>query len=139
MSEADAKKKIDEDAKEFFSIRSIDEAENYFSALPSAHHFRLVDKLAMQAVESKATDAELVANFFKRAREKDLCTPAAFEEGFMPLAEIIDDVAIDAPKALELFAVMVKGAGLHEDEERRTRIAEKSTDSAKLQGLFAAS
>ncbi|TFY54696.1 hypothetical protein EVG20_g9603 [Dentipellis fragilis] len=107
MSEADAKKKIDEDAKEFFSIRSIDEAENYFSALPSAHHFRLVDKLAMQAVESKATDAELVANFFKRAREKDLCTPAAFEEGFMPLAEIIDDVAIDAPKG----AGAVRGDG----------------------------
>ncbi|KAA1470390.1 hypothetical protein DENSPDRAFT_696704 [Dentipellis sp. KUC8613] len=132
-------KKIDEDAKEFFSIRSIDEAENYFSALLPAHRFRLVDKLAMQAVESKAADAVLVANLFKRAREKDLCSPEAFEEGLTPLAEIIDDVAIDAPKALELFAVMVKGAGLDKDEEWRTQMAGKSMYSAKPQKLFATS
>ncbi|KAA1470391.1 hypothetical protein DENSPDRAFT_696697 [Dentipellis sp. KUC8613] len=91
----------------------------------------------MRAVESKAADAVLVASLFKRAREKDLCSPEAFEEGLTPLAEIIDDVAIDAPKAFELFAVMVEGSGLHEDEERRARLAEKSIDSAKLQKLFA--
>ncbi|TFY80693.1 hypothetical protein EWM64_g3314, partial [Hericium alpestre] len=138
MSEADALKKIGEDTKEFFSIRSLDEAENYFSTLPQEHRFRLVDKLAMQAVESKEADAQLVADFFSRAREKNLATPAAFEEGFMPLAEIIFDVAIDAPKALDFFAIMVKGSGLHEDEdeERRARIAAKSMDSDKLLALL---
>ena len=54
----------------------------------------------------------------------------------MPTAEILDDIAIDAPKAFDLFAIMMKGAHLHEDEERRTRLASKSMDSDKLVGLL---
>ncbi|OSD00239.1 hypothetical protein PYCCODRAFT_1469566 [Trametes coccinea BRFM310] len=50
----------------------------------------------------------------------------------MPTAEIIDDIAIDAPKALNLFVLMLKGAHLHEDEEHRARLTSKSMDSEKL-------
>ena len=63
---------------------------------------------------------------------KNLCSPQAFEDGFTPTAEILDDIVIDAPKAMDLFALMLKGAHLHEDEERRTRLASKSMDSDKL-------
>ncbi|THH13662.1 hypothetical protein EW146_g6581 [Bondarzewia mesenterica] len=136
MSEAEAKKKIEEDVKEFFSIKMLDEAESYFSSLPLEHRFRLVDKLVLSAVELKQPDAELVAKLFSQVREKDLCTPAAFEEGFMGLAEVIDDVAIDAPMAFKLMAMMMKGAGLDTDEERRLRIVGKSTDSDKLVELL---
>ena len=55
---------------------------------------------------------------------------------FAQTAEILDDIVIDAPKALDLFAIMLKGAHLHEDEERRTRLASKSMDSDKLVGLL---
>ncbi|TFK44920.1 hypothetical protein BDQ12DRAFT_708734 [Crucibulum laeve] len=134
MSDADAKKKVDEDTKEFFGVRNLDEAENYFTALPATHHHRLVDKLVTFAVESKAADAQLVADFFARAVSKQLSSPAAFEEGFSPIAEFIDDIAIDAPKAPELFATMFKAAAL--DEERRTRVASKSQDSQKLLDLL---
>ena len=83
----------------------------------------------MQAIESKAADAQLVADFFERAHSKNLCSPASFEEGFTQTAEILDDIVIDAPKALDLFVVMLKGAHIHEDEERRTRLASKSAES----------
>lgn len=134
MSEADAKKKIDEDSKEFFAVRNLEEAEDYFAKLTPEHRFRLVDKLVASAIESKETDAQLVGDFFSRASSKDLCTPASFEEGFLPTAEILDDIAIDAPKAFNLMAIMMKGAGL--DDERRGRIAGKSMDSEKLVGLL---
>jgi len=52
----------------------------------------------------------------------------------MPTAEIIDDIAIDAPKAFQLFATMLKGAEL--DETRRSSIASKSTDADKLLALL---
>ena len=130
MSDEDAKKNIAEDSKEFFSVRNLDEAEVYFSALPSQHHHKLVDKLVSTAVESKEADAQLVGNFFSRAASKELCSPAAFEDGFAPIAEIIDDIAIDAPMAFQLFAMMIEGAVF--DEERRSRIASKSIDSDKL-------
>ncbi|KAI0941635.1 hypothetical protein AcW1_003473 [Taiwanofungus camphoratus] len=136
MSEEEAKTRIDEDLKEFFSIRDLDEAEIYFSKLPSEHKWRLVDKLVMSALESKEADAQLVADFFSRAASKNLCSPDSFEAGFMPAAETLDDVAIDAPKAFNLMATMMKGARLGEDEERRTRLATKSMDSDKLVALL---
>ena len=36
-------------------------------------------------------------------------------------AELLDDVAIDVPKAFNLMAIMMKGARLDKDEERRGR------------------
>ena len=138
MSEAEANKKIAEDIKEFFSVvRSIDESEHYFSNLPSEHHHRLVDKMVSKAIESKEADGKLVADAFARAVEKNLCSISAFEEGFLPTAELLDDIAIDAPKAFQIMAIMMKGAGLDKDEERRTKIAQKSMDSDKLVELLA--
>lgn len=130
MSDEAAKKKIDEDSKELFGVRNLGEAEVYFSALPAQHHHKLVDKLVSTAVESKEADAQLVSDLFGVAASKNLCSSAAFEEGLESTAEIIEDIAIDAPKAFELFAIMVRGASL--DEERRTRLASKSEASEKL-------
>ena len=135
MSKEQAQKKIEQDVKEFFAIRNFDEAEVYFSTLPIEHRHMLVDKLVTTAVESKEVDAKLVADFFDRSVSKNLCSPNSFEEGFAPTAEIIDDIAIDAPKAFQLFAMMLKGAKL--DGERQQRIAAKSMDSEKLLKLLA--
>ncbi|PFH52156.1 hypothetical protein AMATHDRAFT_57504 [Amanita thiersii Skay4041] len=134
LPEAAAKAKIEEDIKEFFNVRNLDEAENYFTDLPAQYHQRLVDQLITKTVEAKETDAKLVSDLFARAKSKGLCTPESYEEGFGATAEMIEDIAIDAPMAWTLFATMVKGAGL--DEERLKRLASKSTDSVKLLGLL---
>ncbi|OCH90607.1 hypothetical protein OBBRIDRAFT_776738 [Obba rivulosa] len=136
MTEEEANTRIKEDSKEFFSIRDLDEAEVYFTKLPSQHRARLVEKLVTSAIESKEADAQLVANLFDRAVSKDLCSPSSFEEGFTPIAELLDDIAIDAPKAFDLMAIMMKGAHLHEDEELRARLASKSMDGDKLLSLL---
>ncbi|KAJ4483157.1 hypothetical protein C8R41DRAFT_840759 [Lentinula lateritia] len=127
MSEDEAKKKISEDTKEFFGVRSLDEAEVYFEKLPSMYHHSLVDKLVTLAIESKEADARLVGDFFERAAAKKLCSASAFEEGFLGIAEFLDDIAIDAPKATDLLAIMIKGADL--GEEQRTNIASKSAEN----------
>jgi translation initiation factor 4G len=129
MSDEEAKKKIEEDIKELFAVRNLDEAEVYFTALPTKHHSTLVDKIVTKAVESKATDAELVASFFERACSKELCSSSSFESGFEPIAEFIYDIALDAPMAPQLFAKMVKAAGL--SEQARQQIASKSPDSSE--------
>ncbi len=108
--------------------------ENYFTSLPSEYHHLLVDKLVGPTVESKETNAKLVGDLFARAAEKSLCSPASFEEGFVPTAEVLEDLAIDAPKAFDLMAIMLKGADL--DEERRTRIVCKLEDGEKLLALL---
>ena len=131
MSEADALKKIGNDVKEFFAIRSKEEAEDYFTKLPKAHLHLLVEKLVSFALESKEADATLVGDLFKHVKERDLCTVSAFEEGFLSVAEFLDDIAIDAPKACDFMAAMVKGAGFGDDS--KNKIASKSTENkAKL-------
>lgn len=134
MSDDEANKKIGEDLKEFFAVRNLDEAEVYFSALPAAHHSRLVEKLVGTAVESKEANAQLVADFFTRAVSKELCTPEAFEEGFSPLVEILEDIAIDAPKAPSNMALMLKSVSF--DSERTARITAKSSDADRLLELL---
>ncbi|KAJ3861906.1 armadillo-type protein [Lentinula novae-zelandiae] len=122
-----SKKKISEDTKEFFGVRSLDEAEVYFEKLPSMYHHSLVDKLVTLAIESKEADARLVGDFFERAAAKKLCSASAFEEGFLGIAEFLDDIAIDAPKATDFLAMMIKGADL--GKEQRTNIASKSAEN----------
>ena len=137
MSEEEANRKVAKDVKEFFGARNIDESEIYFTRLPPEHHHRLVDKLVSRAIESMEADGKLVADAFARAAEKNLCSNSAFEEGFSPVAEFLDDIVIDAPKAFQIMATMMKGAGLDRGEEQRARIAQKSMDSDKLLGLLA--
>ncbi len=106
MSDKHSKKKVEEDIKEFNTVRNLDEAEVYFTQLPAKHHpLGLVDKLILFAVESKEADAQL----FSRASTKHLCTIAAFESGFAGVLGFLDDIA----------------------DEQLTRLALK-TDSAKL-------
>ncbi|KAG2751693.1 ARM repeat-containing protein [Suillus brevipes Sb2] len=137
MSEADIKKKIDEDVKEFFAVRNLQEAEVYFTNLPDEHRFRLVDKLVASALESKEADARLVGDFFAQATSNGQCTLEVIEEGFMPMAEFLDDIAIDAPKAFDYMAIMLRGAGFHNEPDRLQRIASKLEDSHKLVSLVA--
>lgn len=51
MTVAEMDKKIEEDIREFFSIRNLDEAEVYFTSLPGEGRYRLVNKLVMTAIE----------------------------------------------------------------------------------------
>ena len=61
---------------------------------------KLVEKLVGRAVEAKKADAEVLAQFFAHATSRDLCSPEAFEEGFITIAEFIDDIICDAPRHL---------------------------------------
>ena len=132
----EARAKIEEDTKEFFSIRMLDEAEAYFSSLSIRRRHLLVDALVTKSVGMKEPDVVLVSQLFIRVREKGLCAPRLFERGFNELAKVLDDLTIDIPKAWTYFAILLRGSGLDQDEERRKRIAEKTMDPDKLNRLL---
>ncbi|VDC02695.1 unnamed protein product [Peniophora sp. CBMAI 1063] len=138
MSEEEAKRKIGEDVKELFLLRSLDEAESYFTSLPAEHRALLVDTICMKGIDSKAADVQLITDLLTRANEKSLASLDAFEKGLEQLAELVDDIAIDVPKAFDIFADWLRASGLAADEERKTRIAEKLPEGKdKLLGLLA--
>jgi len=136
LSLEEAKAKIEEDTKEFFSIRMLDEAEAYFSSLSIRRRHLLVDALVTKSVGMKEPDVVLVSELFIRVREKGLCAPRLFERGFNELAKVLDDLTIDIPKAWTYFAILLRGSGLDQDEERRKRIAEKTMDPDRLNRLL---
>ncbi|KIK43078.1 hypothetical protein CY34DRAFT_738374 [Suillus luteus UH-Slu-Lm8-n1] len=110
MSKADVKK-LDEVVKEFFTRHNLKEAEVYFPHCPKEGHFRLVDKLVAPALKSKETDVMLVGNFFAQAMTNGQCTREVFERGFTPMAEYLDDIAADIPKAFDYMAIMLRVPG----------------------------
>jgi translation initiation factor 4G len=125
ITEEQALKQIDEDVKELMSIRNVDEAEVYFTKLPVEHRHRLVDKLVVYSLHAKEDIVELVAKVFARCLSKNLCSAAIFEKGFLPAAEMIDDIVVDAPKAQTFFLKLMHSAGL--DDERRERLTRSAS------------
>jgi len=91
--------------------------------------------MVSKAVTSEEIDGKLVAGAFARAVEKLGCI-SAFEDGFLLVAELLDYIVVDIPDAIQIMATMMKGAGLDKDEERWTRIAQKSIESEKLLELL---
>ncbi|KAF7968659.1 hypothetical protein HWV62_29739 [Athelia sp. TMB] len=131
-----AKSSAEKTAKKMFSERSLDNAENYFQQLTPAHHCHFVETLVNTAMQSKAAeDVQLVADLFARAVQKGLCSQASFEEGFMLSFSIPSNIAIEAPKLVDLMAVMMKSIGF--DKDARERIACKSAYRYRLLGLLA--
>lgn len=106
----------------------------YFSNIAPQYRSRLVVRFVGNALESKEADAHIVRDFFARAAASGTCSLATFEEGFTAVAETLDDVAIDAPKAFNLMAIMLEGSGL--DSAGRERVAGKLEDPAKLLNLL---
>ena len=102
MSKEQAERKVDEDIREFFAIRNLDEADDYFIKLPPEYYALLVEKVVMRAIESKEADAQLVAGLLERGCSKGLRSPVTLQ-GFMSIAELLDDIAIDALKACILW------------------------------------
>jgi hypothetical protein len=132
MSEAVAKENIDEFIQEFFSVRNINGAQDYFGYLPKRYRPLLVEKLVTRAIESKRSDVQLVADLFEHVHTKDMCTLDAFEQGFFLVAETLYDIAVDAPGALEYMNLLLQGSGLAADETRRARITKKWIDTTQL-------
>jgi hypothetical protein len=109
MTEQQAKVKIDEDLKEFWNIRKIDDAKQYFEEVPEEHKHLLVAALVSSALDKKEDDVKLVADLFASGPS---CSAESYEKGFFPSLEYIDDMAIDVPKVYPFMARLLRGSGL---------------------------
>lgn len=61
LYEVKANEKVAKDTKGYFSLRKIDEPEDYLTELPSGHHHRPIGKVVSKATESRETDGRLIA------------------------------------------------------------------------------
>ncbi|OBZ69857.1 hypothetical protein A0H81_10315 [Grifola frondosa] len=136
MSDSEAYAMVCDNAQELLSLFDL-RANTYFTRLPVDHHWCLVDKLVSAAIANES-DAQLVAGLFDRAAARRLCSPASFEAGLAPIAQALEHITIGAPNALECIAIMMKGAHIHEDNERCIRLANRSRRGSMLLSLLSA-
>ncbi|KAF8342638.1 uncharacterized protein EI90DRAFT_3149753 [Cantharellus anzutake] len=112
MTEAQADARIEEDVKEFWTLRNVGEAQHYFEALPVVHRSRLVLKFASTALEKKEVDVVLTAELFSKVSDAGLCSGEVFEAGLASTVEMVDELSIDIPKAYSFVARLLKGSKL---------------------------
>ena len=131
ISESDATQRAENDSVNFISTCDLAAAERCFAQLPPGYHHIFVNALVGKAIFSDA-DASLVATLFDRVASANLCSPAAFEEGFESTTRHLAGIAKSVPDAFELYARMFKGARLGVDEDRCIRMASMSTQGEEL-------
>lgn len=135
MPEYVVRRKILSDIKEFFVLRSLDRGESYFD-LPTQYHTWLLTSLIIAATSS-LKDAQIVADLFVRIVEKAICSIDTFELAFTHVVERLDGVIAEDPQTVSFIAILMRGAGLDKDKERRARIARKSVHGhARLRRLL---
>ncbi|KAH7096849.1 ARM repeat-containing protein [Auriculariales sp. MPI-PUGE-AT-0066] len=119
MSEAEVKQQVTNDTKEFFAIRKLDEAEQYFESLPDDQRYRMVDSVFGKALEGKDADATLAGDLFGKVFDAGKLTTEDLEKGLAGMIELLDDIAVDAPAAYALSAKIMFLAKLDEDAVKR--------------------
>ncbi|TFY54681.1 hypothetical protein EVJ58_g8714 [Rhodofomes roseus] len=135
-SEEQVREQLSAGAKKFLESRALDKGEAILCKVPSAHRWRLVNKLVSHAVSAGVADARLVSDLFSHAASNGLCSPDDFDAGFSPTMEILDILTLRQPSALSLVAILLKGTRLK--DEQLSRIVRKavSSDSEMLLALL---
>ncbi|KIJ59672.1 hypothetical protein HYDPIDRAFT_118303 [Hydnomerulius pinastri MD-312] len=131
MDEIFLAQKVFKDSDPKLATRYFEEFKN----LKEGVHGRFIHHLVHLTVDGKESDSRQISKFFEQAASMGHCSPESFEEGFKSPAENLDDTALDVPNAYRYMAMMLKGAGFDNEEERLARIASKVKDSNKLINL----
>lgn len=116
MSDDEAKRRVDNDIKEFLAIRNIDEGKMAMETLPSIRRAGFVDKITETVLNRKESDVRLVGKLFETARDEGLLDDEMAEGGLKSHMEFLDDIAIDVPAAYTFMAILLVSSGLPRDK-----------------------
>ena len=114
-----AKHKINEDVKEFFTLKDLNEGESYFESLPLDFRNELIETLFHKAIDAKESETQLVIELFGCAASKGLATESQFEKGFEYDMEFLEDISVDAPQVYTVVAKLMHAAKLSESVVER--------------------
>jgi len=114
-----AKQKINEDIKEFFMLKDLNEGEGYFESLPPDFRNELIETLFHKAIDAKESETQLVAELFDCAASKGLATESQFEKGFECDMKSLEDISVDVPQVYTTVAKLMRAAKLSESAVER--------------------
>lgn len=115
ISEEEAKRKIDNDVKEFLEVRDISEGEMALQGLPSSRRSQFVNKIVEVVLNRKEDEVKLVGKLFENAYQSGLLDDTMVEKGLKDHVEYLDDISIDVPNAYSFMAILLVSSGLAKD------------------------
>lgn len=116
LSEEDAKRKIDNDIKEFLEVKDISEGELAMQGLPSSSRSQFINKIVEVVLNRKEDEVKLVGKLFEKAHQSGLLDDTMVETGLKDHVEYLDDISIDVPSAYSFMAILLVSSGLSKDK-----------------------
>lgn len=113
-----------------YAVRDSNQVERCFRNYVPTHCFCLIEQLVDTAIKGRIADAQLVEISSLWRLPKSFAALRLSRKAFIAVAELLDGTVIDASKAHDLMAIMIKGAGLYQDV--CGRISGNSYSSNKL-------
>lgn len=102
------KLKIENTAKELFSLRDMKEATLSLNELAEySNNDEVVHQFALIVIEKKLDDVNLIANLFGEANSDGIISFDDFVAGLKKAAPKIDDISIDSPAAFDYLATIM--------------------------------
>ncbi|XP_073145338.1 eukaryotic translation initiation factor-like isoform X2 [Henckelia pumila] len=135
------KRKITSILEEYFSIKLLDEALQCVEELQSpSYHSEVVKEAVSQGLEKSQPCVELVSKFLEHLLAKKVINETDIATGCLAYAALLDDLAIDLPKAPanfgEIIGKLIIAGGL--DFELLKEILSKVGDDFFQKAIFAA-
>ncbi|CAO1637043.1 unnamed protein product [Parajaminaea phylloscopi] len=113
LDDSAASRKISEDVKEFFQVKSVEEGLVAMKSLPTSRRGQFVAAIIETVLNKKEDDVRLVGKLFTGARESSRLSDADFETGFKDAGiAMLDDIAIDVPSVYNFMAILLVSSGL---------------------------
>lgn len=116
LSEEDAKRKIDNDIKEFLEVKDIGEGELAMQGLPSSLRGQFINKIVEVVLNRKEDEVKLVGKLFEKAHQSGLLDDTMVESGLKDHIEYLDDISIDVPSAYTFMAILLVSSGLNKEK-----------------------
>ena len=116
LTDAEAKRKIENDIKEYLEIKDVNEGLAAYTELPANRRSQFVESIVGSVLEKKASDVSNTAALFRKLREEEVLDEATAFAGFEPHMEFLDDASIDIPSIYKFMAELLVAAQVSQDK-----------------------
>ncbi|TDL23008.1 ARM repeat-containing protein [Rickenella mellea] len=102
-----------------FNNDGLDEVENYWTSVSKGHHHIVVHELVTSALshsDALIPNAKCVASLFRRLVITNAGNRESILKGFTQTIDLLDELIVEMPNAMELVAIMLNGAKLSDKQ-----------------------
>ncbi|RUS28957.1 armadillo-type protein, partial [Jimgerdemannia flammicorona] len=113
MSESEAKKKIDDMLKEFWSVVDVEGLVLCIKNFPSEYHSLIITEILFTTISKKKNEVKMMAKAFRMLADEKSVSKDSFETSFDSFVGFIDDISTNVPTVFEHIRILLTGARMY--------------------------